>query len=171
MYPLCETISTRCSVSTDQECVVGVAIQRDADQTTPSETGPEKAATVAKMAQMGAEPRTTVGIQRSESAFGKSPTSVPQRSSQSAMEDENFDEAVIESSSKGASGTADSRMAVGSVDVAVTSSSVAPTTASASGNTAASSKAAKTITSVGSRDVFKETAAVLLLRPGRWLCS
>ncbi|KAL1427471.1 hypothetical protein MTO96_017186 [Rhipicephalus appendiculatus] len=96
----------------------------------------------------------TTGAQGTERDLDKSsPTSAPQSSSQSAMNDENLDKAVIESSSKGASGTGSGVIST-SGDGAESPNSVVSTTVTPDGKIA--SKAAKTATSVDSNNSSKE---------------
>ncbi|KAH7968830.1 hypothetical protein HPB52_011709 [Rhipicephalus sanguineus] len=90
----------------------------------------------------------------------KSPSSsTPQTSNQSAMNDEKFDKAAIESSSKGASGTGSGATAT-SGDVAESSSSVVSTAVTPDGKIAF--KAAKTTTSIDSDNSSKEILRVRL---------
>ncbi|XP_049522380.1 uncharacterized protein LOC119449945 [Dermacentor silvarum] len=99
----------------------------------------------------------TTGVQGPERALDKSSsTSAPQSSTQSAMNDENLDEAAIEGSSKGTSGT-DSGITVASGDVADMSGRVASTAATPAGKVPVSSKVVTTTTSIESDEASKET--------------
>nr|XP_037276311.1 serine-rich adhesin for platelets-like [Rhipicephalus microplus] len=102
----------------------------------------------------------TTGDQGTERDLDKSsPTSAPQSSSRSAINDENLDNAVIETSSKGASG-AGSGVTATIGDKAVSSSSEVSSSVMSEGKTA--SKVAKTTASIDSDNSSKEIARARL---------